>query len=189
MAQTKAKRTKKSVSRRPQTCTPRRGIAKRGGWVDQQVAEILRSPASLEEKTRLVYEILSAKPPIRGDHLSPLEVIRTNLARRFPSLADDPDGPLAPKNMPGTLYLVLANSLEKWKAPNGRRRQDGRASFITFLTNRLTWLCLRLLEQVYRQNHEIPLSVFLRRGWDDQDATDEDYVLGLGFVPITEECL
>jgi hypothetical protein len=91
--------------------------------------------------------------------------------------------------MPGTVYLVLRDVLAKWIAPNGHRRRDGRASFLTFLANRLAWSCLHWLEQVCKQSHEIPLSVLLQWGRDDREDVDEDYVLDLGFVPTTEECL
>jgi hypothetical protein len=180
---------KRSAASHPQTrVAGRRGIAKRGGWVDQRVAEILKSPLPFKEKTRLVYELLAAKPPF-GDHLSPIEVIQNILAGMFPTLASGPDGPLTPENMPGTVYPALEKVLRSWTPTNGHRRRDGLASFITYLTNRLKWDCQRYLEEARDRSREIPLSVLLERGWDDQDGIDEDYVSDLGSVFTTEELL
>jgi hypothetical protein len=183
------KGAKTSVSRRPQT-RMRRGIAKRGGWVDQRVAEILKSPLPFAEKTRLVYELLAAEPPIPGNHLAPMEVIRVRLSRMFPRLASAPDGPLTPWNMPGTIYLVLERVIQKWSPVKASRKRGGGASFITYLTNYLVWTCQRHLEQTRDRFREIPLSELLLLGdWDDQDGIDEDYVPDLGFAPALEELL
>jgi hypothetical protein len=159
----------------------RRGIAERGGWVDQRVSEILsQSSLSFTEKTRLVYELLAAKPPV-GDHLSPIDVIRIRLSRMFPCLAEAPDGPLTPQNMPGTVYPVLVRALRSWKATNGhKRRHEGCASFITYLTNSLKWFCQHQLERARERSREIPLSLLLRQDWGDQDDIEEDYVPSLG---------
>jgi len=187
---TKGKRTKRSVASRSWTrAADRRGIAKRGGWVDQRVSEILsQSSISFPEKMRLVYDVLATKPPIPGDHLPPIEVIRIRLARMFQSLAEQ-DGPLTPENMPGTVYPVLEKALRGWKAANGHKRQRvGRASFITYLTNSLRWFCQYQLKKAREQSREIPLSV-LERGWSDQDDIDEDYILDLGFTPAVDEPL
>jgi hypothetical protein len=185
---TKSRRTKRSAASYPQTrAAKRRGIAERGGWVDQQVTKILELPISLPEKARRVYEILTTKPPIPGDHLPPIEVIRHRLASYFHDLADEPDGPLTPERMPGTVYLVLEKVLQSWTPTNGHRRRDGCASFITYLMNRLKWECQRYLEEARNRSREIPLSVLLN--WGDQDSIDEDYVSDLGSVFTTEELL
>jgi hypothetical protein len=187
---TKSKRTKRSATSHPRTrAAERRGIAERGGWVDQQVAEILKLPIPLSEKVRRVYEVLAAKPPIPGDHLPPIEVIRHSLASYFRDLAKKPDGPLTSEEMPGTIYLVLEQALQSWTPTNGHKRRDGLASFITYFENRLKWECLRYLEEARKRSREIPLSVFLERDWGDQDSIDEDHVQDLGFVPITDELL
>jgi hypothetical protein len=187
--------TKKSSSR-PQV---RRGIAERGGWVDQLVSEILAQPhLSLSEKVLHVYNVLAAEPPT-GGHLPPIEVIRVRLARDFPNLAEEPDGPLSSQNMPGTVYQVLGDVIQSWspvKASHRRasrrrasRRRDGRASFITYLTNRLGWVCLRHLEQARNRSREIPISELLRLKAPTEDGIDEDYVPNLGFEPALEELL
>jgi hypothetical protein len=181
--------TKKIASSRPQIRPrTRRGIAERGGWVDQRVSEILLQPhLSLPEKVLHVYNVLAAKPPT-GDHLPPIEVIRIRLTRHFPNLAEEPDGPLSSQNMPGTVYQVLGDVIQSWspvKASHKRasRRRDGRASFITYLTNRLQWVCLRHLEQTHDRFREIPISELLRLK-DTEDGIDEDYVPDLGFESI-----
>ncbi len=186
---TRGKQTKRSAASHPRArAADRRGIAKRGGWVDQRVAEILKSPLPLAEKTRLVYELLAAKPPV-GGHLSPIHVIRIRLSRMFPTLAEGPDGPLTPWNMDGTVFLVLEKALQSWTpATNGHKRHDGCASFITYLTNRLKWFCQHQLEQARDQSREIPLSA-LGQGWGDQDDIDEDYIPDLGFIPAADEHL
>jgi hypothetical protein len=178
---------KRSAASHPRSRAAERcGIAERGGWVDQRVAEILKSPLPFAEKTRLVYELLTTRPPF-GDHLAPIDVMRIRLAKMFPSLAEDLDGPLAPKNMGGTVYLVLEETLRNWKSTNGhKRRRDGCASFITYLTNRLKWSCQKQLEQACKQSHEIPLSALLRKDWGDRDDIEEDYVPRLSSVPNTE---
>jgi hypothetical protein len=169
-------KSKKSVSHHPQARPARRGIAERGGWVDQRVAEILESPLSLDEKARLVYELLASKPPIPGDHLAPIEVIRLRLARKFPSLAEQPDGPLTPESMHGTLFMALPGALRAWRPPTrnggkarGRNGKDGMASFLTFLTNRLVWECSNHIARM-RGGVEIPISEIVARGdgeWED----------------------
>jgi hypothetical protein len=180
-------KTKQSATFHPQSRAAERcGIAKRGGWVDQRVAEILKSPIPLAEKTRLVYELLAAKPPIPGDHLAPIEVIRIRLSRMFPSLASDQDGPLNPQNMPGTVYMLLGSVIQKWSPKASRKRG---ASFITYLTNRLVWACQHHLERAGDRFREIPVSELLLLNWSDQDEIDEDYVLDLGFAPALEELL
>jgi hypothetical protein len=187
---TKGKRTKRSAASHPRTrAAERRGIAERGGWVDQQVAEILKLPIPLSEKARRVYAVLAAKPPIPGDHLPPIEVIRNSLVSYFHDLANEPDSPLTPEKMPGTIYLVLEQVLQSWTPTNAHKRRDRLASFITYLERRLKWECLRYLEEARKRSREIPLSVFLERNWGDQDAIDEDHVQDLGFVPITDELL
>jgi hypothetical protein len=185
---TKGKRTKRSAASHSQTRVAERcGIAKRGGWVDQRVAEILQSSAPLPEKARLVYDILAAEPPIPGNHLAPLEVIRINLARRFPTLARE-DGPLSQRGMPGTVYMVLKDVIQKWSpAKAGRSKRDGGASFITYLTNHLVWDCQRYLEQESDRLREIPVSeLLLLRDRSDGDGIDEDYVLDLGCAPALD---
>ena len=180
-------KTKRSATSHPRArAAGRRGIAKRGGWVDQRVAEILKSPLSLSEKTQLVYHLLAEKPPIPGDHLPPIEVIRSSLARSFQTLASEPDGPLTPQNMPGTVYLILQKALRSWAPANSHKRRDGRASFITYLTNRLKWFCQHQLEQARKRSREIPLSALLERNWGDRDDIEEDYFSSLGFVPTNE---
>jgi hypothetical protein len=179
---TKGKRTKSSVASHSQArAAGRCGIAERGGWVDQRVSEILsQSSLSFEEKTRLVYELLAAKPPV-GDHLPPIDAIRIRLSRMFPGLAEAPDGPLAPQNMHGTVYPILVGALRSWKAINGhKRRRDGCASFITYLTNSLKWFCQHQLKRARERSREIPLSMLLRQDWGDQDDIEEDYVWSLG---------
>jgi hypothetical protein len=188
---TKGKRTKRSAASHSQTRVAERcGIAKRGGWVDQRVAEILQSSAPLPEKTRLVYDLLAAEPPIPGNHLAPLEVIRIRLSRRFPILARE-DGPLSQRGMPGTVYMVLKDVIQKWSpAKAGRSKRDGGASFITYLTNHLVWDCQRYLEQESNRFREIPISELLvLKGSRDQEGIDEDYVSDLGFAPAPDELL
>jgi hypothetical protein len=170
----------------------RRGIAERGGWVDQQVASILDDASiPIAEKASRVYELLSAKPP--GDHLPPIDVIRVRLARKFPELAEPPDGPLTPENMPGTLYLVLPSALKAWRPPTrkrgskrGRNGNDGMASFITFLINRISWECSDHIARRMREGVEIPTSELLRLK-DAEDGIDEDYVPDLGFESVAFE--
>jgi hypothetical protein len=179
--------TKRSDAPRPQArAADRRGIAKRGGWVDQRVAEILKSPLPLTEKTRLVYEVLAARPPIPGNHLAPIDVIRIRLSRRFPSLARE-DGPLSPRNMPGTVYMALKDVIRRWSPAKAGRRRGGGASFITYLTNCLVWDCQRHLERESDRSREIPISeLLILKGLSDQDGIDEDYVLDLGFAPALD---
>jgi hypothetical protein len=181
-------KTKRSATSHSQArAADRRGIAKRGGWVDQRVAEILRSTAPLPEKTRLVYELLAAKPTIPGNHLAPLEVIRIRLSRMFPSLAQDSDGPLSPQNMPGTVYMALGKVIQKWSPLKASRKRDGGASFITYLTNYLVWDCQRHLEHASDRSREIPISELLvLKGSSDQNGIDEDYVQDLGFAPALD---
>jgi hypothetical protein len=187
------KGAKTSVSCRPQTRRPqkcmRRGIAERGGWVDQRVSEILNSTLPFDEKTRLVYELLATKPPIPGNHLPPIEVIRVRLARMFRGLADE-DGPLTPENMPGTVYPILKEALGSWKAINGhKRRRDGCASFITYLTNSLRWFCQDQIKKARERSREIPLSMLLERGRGDRDDIEEDHFPNLGSAITTERHL
>jgi hypothetical protein len=181
-------KTKRSAASRPQTrAADRRGIAKRGGWVDQRVAEILESPLPITEKTRLVYEVLAAEPPIPGNHLAPLEVIRIRLSRMFPSLAQDLDGPLSPRNMPGTVYMALKDVIQKWSPVKASRKRDGCASFITYLTNHLVWDCQRYLERESNRFREIPISELLfLKDPSDQEGIDEDYAPCLGFAPALD---
>jgi hypothetical protein len=180
-------KTKRSATSHSQArAADRRGIAKRGGWVDQRVAEILRSPAPLPEKTRLVYEVLAARPPIPGNHLAPIDVIRIRLSRRFPSLTRE-DGPLSPRNMPGTVYMALKDVIQRWSPAKAGRRRGGGASFITYLTNCLVWDCQRHLERESDRSREIPISeLLILKGLSDQDGIDEDYVLDLGFAPALD---
>jgi hypothetical protein len=179
--------TKRSDAPRPQArAADRRGIAKRGGWVDQRVAEILKSPLPLTEKTRLVYEVLAARPPIPGNHLAPLEVIRIRLSRRFPILARE-DGPLSQRNMPGTVYMVLKDVVRKWSPAKASRKRGGGASFITYLTNHLVWDCQRYLERESNRFREIPIGeLLILKDLGDQEGIDEDYVLDLGFAPALD---
>jgi hypothetical protein len=181
---TKGKRTKPSAASHPQTrAADRRGIARRGGWVDQRVSEILRSTAPLHEKMRLVYEVLAARPPVPGNHLAPIDVIRIELSRRFPSLAQK-DGPLSPRNMPGTVYMALKDVIQKWSPVKAGRKRDGGASFITYLTNYLKWDCQNYIEEASGRLREIPVSeLLLLKARDDEDGIDEDYAPYLGFVP------
>jgi hypothetical protein len=183
-------KTKRSAASHPQTrAADRRGIARRGGWVDQRVSEILRSPVPLHEKMRLVYGVLAARPPVPGNHLAPIDVIRIDLLRKFPGLAQE-DGPLSPRNMHGTVYMVLEDVIQKWSPVKAGRRRDGCASFITYLTNRLVWDCKRYLERESNRFREIPISELLvLKGPSDQEGIDEDYVLDLGFAPNLDELI
>jgi len=184
------KGAKTSVSRRSQT-RMRRGIAERGGWVDQRVSEILNSTLPFKEKARLVYELLAAKPAIPGNHLAPLDVIRIRLSRRFPILARE-DGPLSPQNMPGTVYMALGKVIQKWSPlkasrKKANRKRDGGASFITYLTNYLVWDCQRHLEHASDRSREILISELLvLKGGSDEDGIDEDYAPHLGFAPALD---
>jgi hypothetical protein len=183
-------KTKRSATSHSQArAADRRGIAKRGGWVDQRVAEILRSPAPLPEKTRLVYEVLAARPPIPGNHLAPIDVIRIRLSRRFPILARE-DGPLSERGMPGTVYMALEDVIQKWSPVKASRKQGRGASFITYLMNRLKWDCQRYLEQESNRFREIPISELLvLKDSRDQEGIDEDYVSDLGFAPDPDELI
>jgi len=187
---TKGKRTKPSVASHSQArVAGRRGIAERGGWVDQRVAEILKSSLPLAEKTRLVYKLLDAKPPIPGNHLAPIDVIRIRLSRRFPTLARE-NGPLSKRGMPGTVYMALKDVIQKWSPAKASRKRDGGASFITYLTNHLVWDCQRYLEQESNRFREIPISELLvLKDSSDREGIDEDYVLDLGFAPDLDELL
>jgi hypothetical protein len=181
--------TKRSDAHPQARAADRRGIAKRGGWVDQRVAEILKSPLTLTEKTRLVYEVLAARPPIPGDHLAPIDVIRIRLSRKFPILARE-DGPLSERGMPGTVYMALEDVIQKWSPVKASRKQGGGASFITYLMNRLKWDCQRYLEQESDRFREIPISELLvLKDPGDQEGIEEDYFPDLGFAPAPDELI
>jgi hypothetical protein len=181
--------TKRSDAHPQARAADRRGIAKRGGWVDQRVAEILKSPLPLTEKTRLVYEVLAARPPIPGDHLAPIDVIRIRLSRKFPILARE-DGPLSERGMPGTVYMALEDVIQKWSPVKASRKQGGGASFITYLMNRLKWDCQRYLEQESDRFREIPISELLvLKDPGDQEGIEEDYFPDLGFAPAPDELI